>query len=112
MERKLTAKRKNSVAEAPVNPMEGIANLADVMLVLAVGIMLALVINWNVDLAVVSAANKTEAQIDRSEALTFEEDDIRPADMSGDPEGAEMKKLGVVYYDESTGTYYLMESEE
>lgn len=34
-----------------VNPMEGVANLADVMLVLAVGMMLALVVAWNVDIA-------------------------------------------------------------
>jgi hypothetical protein len=34
-----------------VNPMEDVANLADVMLVLAVGMMLALVVAWNVDIA-------------------------------------------------------------
>lgn len=33
-----------------VNPMEGVANLADVMLVLAVGMMLAPVVAWNVDI--------------------------------------------------------------
>jgi hypothetical protein len=32
-----------------INPMDGLGNLADAMLVLAVGIMLALVIHWNID---------------------------------------------------------------
>lgn len=34
-----------------VNPMESTANLADVMLVLAVGIMLALIAAWDVDIS-------------------------------------------------------------
>ena len=37
--------------DAPVNPMDSVSNLADAMLVLAVGIMLALIINWNVDIS-------------------------------------------------------------
>jgi hypothetical protein len=106
----------NKTAETPfnplVNPMEGIANLADVMLVLAVGIMLALVIHWNVDLAVVNAAGKVGEQISVEDALTFEEEDIQSAGGSGELDGDQMKKLGVVYYDEASGTYYLMESEE
>lgn len=32
-----------------LNPMESVANLVDAMLVLACGLMLALIINWNVD---------------------------------------------------------------
>ncbi len=32
-----------------VNPMDSLLNLSDAMLVLAVGIMLALVIHWNID---------------------------------------------------------------
>ena len=37
--------------DAPVNPMDSVSNLADAMLVLAVGIMLALIINWNVNIS-------------------------------------------------------------
>ena len=54
--RRLTARSLRSRSDdAPVNPMDSISNLADAMLVLAVGIMLALIINWNVD---ISAAGK------------------------------------------------------
>ena len=43
--------RREEAESEDVNPMEGVANLADVMLVLAVGMMLALVVAWNVDIA-------------------------------------------------------------
>ena len=50
--RRLSARSLRSRSdEAPVNPMDSISNLADAMLVLAVGIMLALIINWNVDIS-------------------------------------------------------------
>ena len=49
--RRLSARSLRSRSDdAPVNPMDSISNLADAMLVLAVGIMLALIINWNVDI--------------------------------------------------------------
>ena len=48
--------------DAPVNPMDSIGNLADAMLVLAVGIMLALIINWNVDIS--SAGQTADAPAD------------------------------------------------
>ena len=34
-----------------VNPMNYISNLSDAMLILAVGIMLALIVHWNVDIS-------------------------------------------------------------
>jgi hypothetical protein len=33
-----------------INPLDGLINLADVMLVLAWGLMLALIIAWNIDI--------------------------------------------------------------
>lgn len=35
------------------NPMDGVSNMSDSMLVLTVGVMLALVIKWKVDLQIV-----------------------------------------------------------
>ena len=110
MTRKLTAKRTARFTDEQVSPMDGIANLADVMLVLAVGIMLALVIHWNVDLAVVSSANRTES-VDPQDALEFTQNDLAPAEGDEDMDADAMKKLGTVYYDEATGRYYIIESE-
>jgi len=92
--------------------MDHIANLADVMLVLAVGIMLALVINWNVDLAVVAAANKEDTskteEISENDEIKLDENDLIPEE--GELDSDKMLKLGTVYFDETTGKYYLIEN--
>ena len=41
-----------------VNPMSYISNLSDVMLILAVGIMLALILHWNVEIETKKEAQK------------------------------------------------------
>lgn len=91
--------------EAEVNPMDGVANLADAMLVLAVGIMLALILNWNVDISAV----RGQADPETEEALTFTEEDLTQSEAR---EGqGELEKLGAVYYDPETGLYYIIEEE-
>jgi hypothetical protein len=91
--------------ETEVNPMDGVANLADAMLVLAVGIMLALILNWNVDISAV----RGQADPETEEALTFTEEDLTQSEAQ---EGqGELKKLGAVYYDPETGLYYIIEEE-
>ncbi|MDR2360923.1 MAG: DUF2149 domain-containing protein [Oscillospiraceae bacterium] len=84
-----------------INPMDGLANLADIMLVLACGLMLALVINWNVK---ISAENAP----DNSEETEYEE--IEPANEgeSGGVNSAGYTEVGVVYRDPDTGKLYLV----
>ena len=43
-----------------VNPMNYLSNLSDVMLILAVGIMLALVVHWNVDITASGGVSSLE----------------------------------------------------
>lgn len=82
--------------------MEGIGNLVDVMLVLAVGIMLALVAAWNVDLY---AANPS-ASADAGEKVELGEDyeTLEKSDEdSGDGEDLEdygLTEYGTLYQDE------------
>ena len=52
--------RRMRAEDTAVNPMDGLGNLADAMLVLAVGIMLALVLNWKLDLTAVSSVPHTK----------------------------------------------------
>ena len=92
--------------EAGVNPMDGVANLADAMLVLAVGIMLALILNWNVDISAVRGDSAPETE----EALTFTEEDLAQAQAQAGQ--GELEKLGAVYYDAESGIYYIIEEEE
>ncbi len=90
--------------DAPVNPMDSVSNLADAMLVLAVGIMLALIINWNVDIS--GAKTAQDAQADSS--ISFAQDDLTESqDDAGTIEG-DLTEMGKVYYDQETGTYYIV----
>ncbi|MDR0813178.1 MAG: DUF2149 domain-containing protein [Oscillospiraceae bacterium] len=108
MKRNLSSRRSSGFTEETANPMDGVANLADVMLCLAVGIMLALVLNWNVDLTYMNSGETPSASSPNS-ALPIDGEDISPVGEGETPLEADMKKLGMVYYDEKTDTYYLVE---
>ena len=96
--------RRMRAEDTAVNPMDGLGNLADAMLVLAVGIMLALVLNWKLDLTAVTAEPEaTEAPIEISE------DDMQSTSQELDADA--LQKVGALYYDEATGTYYAITGE-
>ena len=88
--------------EAGVNPMDGLGNLADAMLVLAVGIMLALIINWKVDITAVAQVTEPEPE---PEQIPISQEDLQdvPAEVLDEET---LKRVGALYYDEETGTYY------
>ncbi|MDR1193251.1 MAG: DUF2149 domain-containing protein [Peptococcaceae bacterium] len=82
------------------DPMSGVANLADVMLVFACGLMLALVINWNVDIA--PRNNDTAAtEIMNEMEITGSSDET----LDGD---TQYEMMGTVYRDPATGKLYLV----
>ena len=82
------------------NPMDSLLNLSDVMLVLAVGIMLALILRWNVPLDQNTAGNGSG-----SGAVSLDGEDLSSVEQI--PEGS--KRVGNVYYDEKTRSYYILE---
>ena len=84
-----------------VNPSAYIVNLADCMLVLALGVIVALVSYYNVDLTGVSK---------------LKEEDMKPIDPATLPEeigegGTYYVEAGIVYMDPSTGQLYIVENE-
>ncbi|MDO4544188.1 MAG: DUF2149 domain-containing protein [Clostridia bacterium] len=79
--------------EEEPNPMEGAANMADVMLVLAVGIMLALIINWKVDL--------TSPQQNQNPVVSPTDGYLQPNEV-GQP-------IGIVYEREDGTLYYVVD---
>ena len=86
-----------------LNPMEGVANLADVMLVLACGLMLALIINWNVDVAGAGAP----VEVDQGQEIT----ELEGLQISGETsldEDAQYEEMGTVYRDPATGKMYMV----
>ncbi|MBQ3610696.1 MAG: DUF2149 domain-containing protein [Firmicutes bacterium] len=84
------------------NPMDGMANLADVMLVFACGLILALIINWNVDVSSI----KTQQPNVTYEVEGVESDSTQTIDGE-----SELEEMGTVYRDPETGKYYVVEGE-
>lgn len=104
-----------------INPLNYVANMSDAMLILAVGIMLALIVHWNVDVSTTGGDMSGEEtpmvqgddEVDISNAITFEETDMEQIDGSENmEEGDGMDKLGEVYYDAASGKYYIIEKED
>lgn len=86
-----------------VNPMESVANLVDAMLVLACGLMMSIIMFYNVDLA------GKQKEIPVEETVEVESDGI--IDSEGNiSSGFESK--GMVYEDKETGKMYIISSED
>lgn len=85
------------------DPMASVANIADIMLVFACGLMMALVTVWNIDFTPLS-----ELQDKQLEAIDTPED--MPEDMT-DAGNAYVEK-GMVYQDPKTGKYYMVTEEK
>ena len=78
-----------------------------------VGMMLALIVHWNVDIGSGTETGQTseptsQTQIDRENAPSFTDDDLKETEQPS--ESGELEKLGEVYYDAATGKYYIIEN--
>ena len=98
-----------------VNPMNYLSNLSDVMLILAVGIMLALVVHWNVDItasggqAQGNTGENGSVLVDKDHAVTMTDEELaRLQEQSGVTGGESLEKRGEVYYNAETDTYYIV----
>lgn len=93
--------------DSGVNPMDGVSNMADAMLVLAVGIMLALVINWKIDIKGMTSSES--AMVDENKMQEFEADEMkRNNSVSVEDLENEFVKSGTVYTDKKTGKTYIV----
>ena len=91
----------SKTAAEEVNPMEGVANLADVMLVFACGLMLALITYWNVDVA--AAAENVQNRQELTESVTdLDDKDGEAVDSDA------LQEYGTVYIDKETGALYII----
>ncbi|MGI6737137.1 MAG: DUF2149 domain-containing protein [Anaerovoracaceae bacterium] len=82
--------------EENINPLDGVTNMVDVMLVLAVGIMMALIMHWNVNIHSVQDVQELK------DAQTLNDKQVQEVE---DNNGLQEK--GTVYQDPATGKYYL-----
>lgn len=83
-----------------IDPMSSMSNVGDIMLVFACGLMVALVVAWNVDLG-----QFTQVEMDQEVA----QEDIAEITEQLYGEGNAFVEKGTVYQDPTTGKYYLVE---
>jgi hypothetical protein len=97
---RLSRRSSMSAADEDVDPMSSLGNLADAMLVMAVGLMLALVSAWQLDMADIRADVKLA---DQTQDLNIDSNDSAP-------ELSEygLSEYGKVFVDED-GNYYMVE---
>lgn len=88
-----------------VDPMQSVANMVDCMLVLACGLMLALVMSHNLDFA--PAMEEVVADSDLEQI----EQDIEQGNAAFDSSGSGYEELGVVYRDPDTGKMYMLKQD-
>jgi hypothetical protein len=86
-----------------VNPLEGAVNIVDAMLVFACGLMLSLVIHWNVDLGQIGE----RVNLNRGQEVTHAPD-IRDDLIETQGEGKLYEKMGTVYKDPATGQLFML----
>ncbi len=97
--RALRGGRRSRLYREEINPLDGIVNLVDAMLVFACGLMLSIVIYWGVDLSQVKDVISTEDLV--------EVEDLEEAVKDGSfAEGFTSK--GMVYEDPKTGRMYII----
>ena len=89
-----------------VNPMEGVANLADCMLVLACGLMLSLIISWNLDIAIDAPLHTPDT--DSRETV----EDMRESELEDIDAVNEFEEFGTLYRDPKTGEFYVIKNGE
>ena len=88
--------------DADVQPMQYVANLTDVMLVLACGLMAAVINFWQVDLTRIQTAIEQD-KLDKIDAADVIES-------SGNVSTGGLTNKGVVYEDPKTGDLYIIEN--
>lgn len=89
-----------------ISPLEGAINIVDAMLVFACGLMLALVIRWDVDLSAVNG----RVNITPGEEIS-QDADIRNDLAETEGEGKLYERMGTVYKDPVTGELFMLTNE-
>ena len=87
--------------EEDVDPMSSLGNIGDIMLVFACGLMVSLVLAWNVDLGRFS-------QVDMGESEAIDDPTAYEEVIEGG--GSTYIQRGTVYQDAETGQFYMIEN--
>ncbi len=82
------------------SPMEGVGNMADAMLVFALGILLALIMSWDVEVS-------EQGEI-KDAGTRYNVENINNAEGQEIDATVDLEEMGKVYKDPETGKYYVI----
>ena len=107
--------RKSSFEEDEEDPMAGVANLVDAMLVIAVGLLVFLVISWNMQAIVFNDSVTPEQKQDAINAMKQVTEIDQGQHLNQTPDvsnssGEGYAELGKVYKDSNTGKLIMIEN--
>ncbi len=104
-------KSKKRFAEGEEDPMAGTSNLVDAMLVIAVGLLIFVVISWNMQSVVFQDTSQQKALDESSSDVTevAEGQVLNESPDTSDSSGSGYMEMGKVYEDPSTGKLIMVE---
>lgn len=105
-------KSKKRFAEGEEDPMAGTSNLVDVMLVIAVGLLIFVVISWNMQSVIFQDSQNQQKAIEESSPDVIEVNEgkvLNETPDTSDDSGSGYMEMGKVYKDPSTGKLIMVE---
>ncbi len=109
----LRRKRRSRLSEEEIDPIGGLGNLIDVMLVFCCGLMVALVLSWNLQNVIFAQVDPEEKQRlmrDMQKVINVEQgqelEEVPEIQQGG---GAGYQEMGTVYKDPQTGKLIMIE---
>ncbi len=104
-------KSKKRFSEGEEDPMAGTSNLVDAMLVIAVGLLIFVVISWNMQSVVFQSQDQQQAIDESSPDVTevAEGQVLNETPDTSDSSGSGYMEMGKVYKDPSTGKLIMVE---
>ena len=105
-------KRKKRFAEGEEDPMAGTSNLVDAMLVIAVGLLIFVVISWNMQSVVFQDNQNPQQAVEQNSPDVTEVAEgqvLNETPDTSDSSGQGYMEMGKVYKDPSTGKLIMVE---
>ena len=105
-------KSKKRFSEAEEDPMAGTSNLVDAMLVIAVGLLIFVVISWNMQSVVFQENQNPQQPIEQSSPNVTEVSEgqvLNETPDASNSSGQGYMEMGKVYKDPSTGKLIMVE---
>lgn len=104
-------KNRKRFSEVEEDPMAGTSNLVDAMLVIAVGLLIFVVISWNMQSVVFQENDQQQALDESSPDITevSEGQVLNETPDTSDDSGQGYMEMGKVYKDPSTGKLIMVE---